>query len=45
MITGDNDTSVRELVQHVADQRGISFDEALHLLIEATEMEDKRNAG
>lgn len=45
MITGDNDLSVRELVQQIADQRGITYDDALHLLIEATEMEDKRNAG
>ena len=34
---GDNETSVREFVQKVADQKGISFKQALRLLIDIAE--------
>ena len=37
MITGDNEASVREFVQKVADQKGINFKQALHLLIDIAE--------
>ena len=37
MITGDNETSVREFVQKVADQKGISFKQAIRLLIDIAE--------
>ena len=46
MITGDNEASVREFVQKVADQKGISYEQALRLLIEiAEEMEAQGGNG
>lgn len=47
MITADKEASLREYVQKVADQKGITYERALRLLIEIAEEMDvqggKRN--